>query len=208
MAQQPTISSTERIRDLSAISADVPSLLTSASATLSALTGRAQPQDGDMSLSPTNGAASASLQDSKAAFTQNAQAYFITLQALMARLRRQAYALEEAGIIAAEAPVLQQTQSNPQQQAGRPNINQGAGVRRNVVGPAPGVGGGQQKAQEDAERITHGGLGDLDVAWLNSRVGNGGLEKEGEVLAGVKRLLEDVLQAKDQRDTDMTDRPE
>ncbi|KAF2155174.1 hypothetical protein K461DRAFT_292057 [Myriangium duriaei CBS 260.36] len=215
MANPPTVSSTERIRDLSAISSDVPSLLTSASAALASLSGRPPPStsengDIDIAMSPTGGVSSTpSLQDSKIAFTNHAQAYFTTLQAVMARLRRQAYALEEAGIIGAEAPVLsagqqQGQERQQQQQAGRLNINQGAGVRRNVPAPAAtGLAG--QKPQEEADRITHGGLGNLDVAWLNSRVGKGGLEKESEVLEEGKKLLEDVLRSKEGQDANMTD---
>lgn len=189
MSTQPSISSADRIRDLSSISSDIPTLLTSASAALSSLTGQSPDSSTPLSLDA-----------SKSAFTEHTQTYFTTLQAVMARLRRQAYALEEAGIIGAEAPVLSGGGSSSAQQI--PNSTQGAGVRRNIPAPATGPA---QKPGDEVERTTHGGLGNLDVAWLNSRVGKSGLEKEGEVLAEAKRLLEEVMRREGEgRDAHMT----
>ncbi|KAG8630805.1 hypothetical protein KVT40_002424 [Elsinoe batatas] len=188
-ASQPTISSTDRIRDLSSINADVPTLLSSASAALLALTGEVPPASSspnDASPPPTTHDPQ-SLDAAKQAFTTNAKTYFTTLQSVMARLRRQAYALEEAGIISAEAPILASASSGP------------AGRIRAQGGPMG------QKTQTEEERLTNGGLGGLDVAWLNSRVGKGGLEKEGEVLGEAKGLVEDALRGKREGEVEMGD---
>ncbi|PSK54087.1 hypothetical protein B9Z65_7893 [Elsinoe australis] len=166
---QPHISSTDRIRDLSAINSEVPTLLSSASGAIRALTG-------ETSSNPDTMDSDASLQNSKEAFTSNAQAYFTTIQSIMARLRRQTYALEEAGIIAAEAPIMAASTAQEKRTA------------------QPGQRQGPQGGEE--ERLVNGGLGNLDVAWLNSRVGKGGLEKEGEVLEEAKRLAEEALRRK------------
>ncbi|PNS21375.1 hypothetical protein CAC42_1154 [Sphaceloma murrayae] len=163
---QPSISPAERIRDLSSINADVPTLLASASGAIKALTG--DPADSASQDHPRE----PSLQSSKEAFTSNANTYFTTIQAIMARLRRQAYALEEAGILAAETPAL----------------SSGARVQ--------GI---------EEERLVNGGLGNLDIAWLNSRVGGGGLEKESEVLEEAKNLAEEELKHKNEGDDEMKD---
>ncbi|KAF4556287.1 Hypothetical protein D9617_1g081630 [Elsinoe fawcettii] len=170
---QPTISSTDRIRDLSAIASDVPTLLSSSSAALAALAGDVStPPLSPKGIPSPDPNDSAALAEAKQAFTTNAKLYFTTLQSVMARLRRQVYALEEAGIIAAEAPVL--ASSAPQDRSRAP------------------AGG---KVQEE-EKLINGGLGGLDVAWLNSRVGKGGLEKEAEVLEEAKRLVEEALKGR------------
>lgn len=106
----------------------------------------------------------------------------------MARLRRQAYALEEAGIIAAEAPTLSTTSSTGEAGAGtRPGHGQGAGIRRAPVVPS----GGRQQVEE--ERTTNGGLGNLDVGFLNSRGARVGGEKEEELVGEARRMLENLV---------------
>lgn len=196
---QPIISPADRIRELSSINADVPAMLSSAGNALNALTNKP--------LGTDNGAPSEDLQMDdgtenrdvdpaahKEAFTRHATAYFTHLQAIMARLRRQAYALEEAGIIAAEAPTLSTTG------AGEPGQRQAAGsgsfARRG--GPmAMGTASMQQRQApaDDSERITNGGLGSLDVGLLNSRGNSVGMEKEAELIAEAKAMLVDLLAA-------------
>lgn len=83
----------ERIRELSTISADVAGLLTSASRAVSALT---TPSSSSEEMPDTPEA-------QRNAFAAAAQEYLHGLQGVAARLRRQAVALEEAGIITPDA---------------------------------------------------------------------------------------------------------
>lgn len=196
---QPTISPADRVRELSAINAEVPAMLSSAGNAISALTNSPLPSassDGDVSM---NGDAHnpASVAEHKEAFTKNATAYFTHLQAIVARLRRQAYALEEAGIIAADAPTLSNTSSIEQTQA--IPAGQGAGIRRGAP-VAPGMP--QRQAQEEPERVTNGGLGNLDVGWLNSRANRVGKEKEAELIAEARKMLEDVVEKESSNGSD------
>lgn len=169
-----TSSPADRIRELSDINAEVAEMLQSAGKAINSLTDRPLPAgNGDTAME--NGSDVASFEKRKEAFSQNTEAYYTHLQAIVARLRRQAYALEEAGIIAPEAPTL----------AG--NTQQRQAVQGAQRGQAPAASG------QETERITNGGLGSLDVGWLNSRGNKVGLEKENELIDDAKRLLEETL---------------
>lgn len=179
MASQPVIKASERIRELSAINEDVARLLTAAGQAVNALTNRPLKQsaeageDTEMIDENTRDTAEAH----KEAFTSSTANYYTLLQSITARLRRDVYALEEAGIIAAEAPKLGR--------APQPAQAIGASAR------APAGGPGQKSAEE--ERIINGGLGSLDVGWLNSRGNRVGAEKEAELLQEAENLLERLL---------------
>lgn len=167
MASQE-VSSAERIRELSAINADIPVMLEAAGKAINALTNSPLTHSGDGDdTAMEDGDNAACVEQRKAAFADHAKAYYTTLQAIIARLRRQAYALEEAGIIAAEAPNKSATSTNKSQ-----------------AGAAPARG---------TEKITNGGLGSLDVGWLNSRGNKVGAEKESELMEEAKKLLEETL---------------
>ncbi|CZT23288.1 uncharacterized protein RCC_08999 [Ramularia collo-cygni] len=92
MPSPSTIPPSERIRELTNINADVAGLLTSASHAVGAL---------------TTSTASESMPDTaegqREAFVAAAQEFLHGLQGVAARLRRQAVALEEAGIITPDA---------------------------------------------------------------------------------------------------------
>lgn len=175
MAQQ-TISAADRIRELSAINAEVAAMLHSAGLAIDSLTHRAlkKQTDEDNDTEMTDDNQEASLDERKAAFTQHTEAFYSGIQSIVARLRRQAYALEEAGIISSEAPALAH-QKAPTQAAGT--------ARPQAAGPP----------MPEPERITNGGLGNLDVGWLNSRGNKVGVEKESELIEEVKKLLEEAL---------------
>jgi len=190
---QPTISSSDRIRELSAINADVPTLVSSMGHAVNALSGRQLHHNstdgttnGDITMDNGDEVDNESLHAHKQAFTKHATAYFTHLQSIMARLRRQAYALEEAGIIAAEAPTLSTTSSLEPSSNSRSQPGQGAGVRRGPLNTAQG----QRQPVEESERITNGGLGSLDVGYLNSRGNKVGMEKEAELMAEARTMLE------------------
>ena len=87
------------------------------------------------------------------------------------------YALEEANIIAAEIHTLSSSAPSRQQQ---PNGGTGRG--------APATA-----SLAEPERITNGGLGNLDVGWLNSRGNKVGVEKEAELMKEARELAEQVL---------------
>ncbi|KAH0389943.1 hypothetical protein KCU89_g16133, partial [Aureobasidium melanogenum] len=46
---------------------------------------------------------------------------------------------------------------------------------------------------EDGDRITNGGLGNLDVGLLNSRGNSVGLDKEAELIAEAKQMIAEML---------------
>ncbi|KAK4497224.1 hypothetical protein PRZ48_011674 [Zasmidium cellare] len=174
MAEQ-TITPAERIRELHAINTDVAAMLTSAGQAINALTNRPiKAADGDAQMTDD---ATNTMEAHKKAFTENTEAYFTTVQAVFARLRRQAYALEEAGIIDSDDSAM--TTTVPRSTTGAPETQ----VR----------GSPSQAAKQEPVRITNGGLGKFDVGWLNSRGNKVGEEKEAELIQEAKELLEEAL---------------
>jgi len=174
MAGEP-VTSGDRIRELLEIDSDVASMLQAAGQAVNALTNRpldaTSVEDGDTEM--TNGRAAATLDTRKQVFEQQSNQYYILLQAVIARLRRQAYALEEAGIISADANTIS-------------NIS--VKKPRAPTGP-PGPG----QPKQEVERLTNGGLGNHDIGWLNSRGNKVGADKEKELVEDAKKLLQDVL---------------
>lgn len=169
------MTSADRIRELLEIDGDVAHMLQAAGQAVNALTNRpleaADKDDGDTDM--TNGNQPATLNVRQQVFEQNAKDYYTVLQSVIARLRRQAYALEEAGIISADANTIS-------------NITV---KKAPVAATQPGRG----QAAPDGERLTNGGLGNHDIGWLNSRGNKVGADKEKELAEDAKRLLEDVL---------------
>ncbi|KAF1984140.1 hypothetical protein K402DRAFT_406355 [Aulographum hederae CBS 113979] len=62
----------------------------------------------------------------------------------------------------------------------------------------------ERRAREREQKIRNGGMGDMDVGYLNSRAGNAGMsvEKEGEVLREIGGLLEKALERKEGKQGD------
>lgn len=180
MATQ-TLSTADRIRELTEVNSDVASMLSAAGQAINALTNRplnaTNDADDDTNMDDTQG--SATLESRKESFQQNSQVFYTNLQAVVAKLRRQAYALEEAGIITPEAATLStiavQAPKQPANQPGRP----------------------PQQSDQQPERITNGGMGNQDIGWLNSRGNRVGADKEKELVEDAKKLLEDVLEGRD-----------
>jgi len=50
----------------------------------------------------------------------------------------------------------------------------------------------------DKEEITNGGLGGLDVGFLNGRAKDVAIRKEGELVSEVKRLVETIVKGKEE----------
>lgn len=178
MASQ-TLSSADRIRELTDVNSDVASMLSAAGQAINALTNRPLNATTDVD-NDTNMEASqepATLDARKQAFEQNSKDFYSNLQAVVAKLRRQTYALEEAGIITPEAATL----ASISVQASKPPPNQ------------PGRPPQKGDQQSDRERITNGGMGNQDIGWLNSRGNRVGADKEKELVEDAKKLLDDVL---------------
>lgn len=176
MAQQTTITPSERIRELSEINNDVANLLSSAGQAIHALTNRPLNMHRDEDTRMNDGGNG--LEAHKEAFEYNTNEFFEGLQGVMARLRRQAYALEEAGIITPDRAFGNDPpKATPPQQQGLRN-----------AGPQI-----SKEQKLDPERIKNGGLGNFDVGWLNSRGNKVGAEKEAELIKEAKELLEQVL---------------
>lgn len=167
-------SSAERIHELTEIDRDITQILRHAGDAISTLASPALPAD--------RGAEGTS-QDSFAAHTS---AFYEKIQAVSARLRRQIYALQEADIIVGDPQLLE---------------------AHNLVAPPmpassarPGAPGQMQLKADPPMAITNGGLGNFDVAWLNSRRDMVGKTKEQELLAQARERLESLVRARAQEE--------
>ena len=119
----------------------------------------------------------ATLDERKMSFSSAASSYFQTLSAIDVNLRREVNALEAANIIPGEA-------------------DSKGSQRRPEIPPAVATTGGldpQTFRQSGVRRnpITGGGLGSLDVGWLNSRNDNVGKDYEAGIWEDTLRYVED-----------------
>lgn len=110
----------------------------------------------------------------KANFATASSQYFATLSSIDVRLRRHIVALEDSGILPSEA-VIQDSQS----------INTQAEFKSS-----------QQQPARLKSTITNGGLGNMDIGWLNSR--NDKIEKtmEAELWQQAHDLVQKTLKSK------------
>ena len=96
-------------------------------------------------------------------------------------LRRQIYALEEANILPAEA-VTKEPLTNPAVSSA---------AQANIPNAMPSrMAGGNRGA------ITGGGIGNLDVGWLNSRNDNVGKEMGAELWEAAERFIAKIEERK------------
>jgi len=185
MASQ-TVSTADRIRELTDINSDVASMLSSVGQAINALTNRplnpTNDSDNDTNMDDANTVHEpATLEARKQAFQKHTQDFYDNIHAVTARLRRQAYALEEAGIITPQAATI-------------------ASISVKSAKPPPTAPGRPpQQIDQAPERITNGGLGQQDIGWLNSRGNRVGADKEKELVEDAKKLLENVLENGDNR---------
>ncbi|KAI9803743.1 MAG: hypothetical protein M1833_000655 [Piccolia ochrophora] len=160
----------ERIEQLGAIDKDITTLLRSAGLAVKSLTS-----------SPAPGAdrSSVTVETQKASFTASSSNYFRLLDSISARLRRQIYALEEADIISAEAaPKESKTGMNAALAA--------------MAGGGGGAGfGGLQAGPDKTSTVWAGGMGNLEVDWLNSRTNFVGKDMEAELWKRAQSFLEE-----------------
>jgi len=183
MAAQ-SVSTADRIRELTDINSDVVAILTSAGLAINALTNRplnvTNDDDNDTNMDDTR--EPATLDARKQAFEKNTKDFYENVHAVTARLRRQAYALQEAGIITPEAFHLSSIS-----------------VKSAKPPPTQAVRGAPQQVEQQPERITNGGLGKQDIGILNSRGNRVGADKEKELVEDAKKLIQDVMESGDNR---------
>ena len=127
---------------------------------------------------------STSVDEQKEAFTTAASQYFSLLSAIDVRLRRQVYALEEAGIVSAEV-----ASKEPQSTLSVPGMPAASGGSSTATTSSQGT---KEKSSGSGS-----GLGNLDVGWLNSRNDKVGKEMEAELWAEARELVETYV--KEQR---------
>ncbi|CAD6442675.1 d44b1866-8019-4497-b108-059e40ed5e2f [Sclerotinia trifoliorum] len=153
----------ERIQQLNEIDKSILQLVQTAGQTLKILTASKEPGEAQSS------------QEKRQAFENASNAYLKTLQSVDVRLRRQILGLEEADIIPAEK-VKSKNKGKP---AAEP-------VERRPAVP------GNMAGNKADDTITEGGLGNLDIGFLNSRSGRVGRDMEAELWAKSRRFLEDL----------------
>lgn len=125
-----------------------------------------------------NPASPTTLEAQKSEFKSWTEVYFRLLHSISVRLKRQIYALEEADIITSEA------------YSKELSIAASSGSAALGGGPSSAPMSQVQGGVERPSRVIAGGLGNLDVGWLNSRNDSVGREMEAELWAQAKALLD------------------
>lgn len=114
-------------------------------------------------------------QEKRIAFEDASNSYLKTLQSVDVRLRRQILGLEEADIIPADKAKSKKEKV----------VVEAVDTRRLAI---PGNMAGNKA--DDA--IAEGGMGNLDIGYLNSRSGRVGRDMEAELWAKSRKFLEDL----------------
>ncbi|KAL8870361.1 MAG: hypothetical protein Q9198_007649 [Flavoplaca austrocitrina] len=122
-----------------------------------------------------------SIEERQQRFTTASSRYFSLLSSIDVRLRRHISALEDAGILPSET-IATETQSS------RDVSTTNTSMSNNLV-LRPGA------SARDA--ITNGGIGNLDVGWLNSRNNNVERKMEANLWKEAHELIDTILEAKD-----------
>lgn len=131
--------------------------------------------------------ATRSIKDQKEEFKVATSQYFSLLSSIDVRLRRQINALEEADIIPAEA------------------ASKDAQNTSNLTSAFATLGGGASVKGTSGSKQTNsnGGLGNLDVAWLNSRNDKVGKEMDAELWEKAKAFVTSLEKRKDTETEDV-----
>lgn len=114
--------------------------------------------------------------DEKESFTVAASSYFALLSSLDVRLRRQIYALQEAEILPADGSSIESHTTATVLS----NVPASGGAGPNMPLPKTNAGG--------KGRVTGGGLGSMDVGWLNSRNDHVGKAMEAELWVRISKI--------------------
>lgn len=132
-----------------------------------------------------------SIEQQKQSFRAATAQYFSLLSSLGVRLQRQIKVLGEAQIIPKEATSIATLRDKPTALAA-PSLGPNIGTIPNA--PPSKQSGGLKGS------ISGGGLGGLDIGWLNSRNDNVGKAKEAELweeaLRSVQRLEEEKISSR------------
>lgn len=119
------------------------------------------------------------MEQQKESFTAATSSYFTLISSLDVRLRRQIYALEEADVLPADTSS-KESQRNLAVPSGTSATAGGSnGAPSRLTGSGKGA-------------ITGGGLGCLDLGWLNSRNDRVGKEMEAELWDHAQRFVQDL----------------
>lgn len=180
--QTRTLTSVDRIRQLNSIDQSILNLLHSAGQAFSALT-TLQAARGDI------GGGQADIQ-----FENHTKTFFDELKSVQARITRSKYALYEAGLVRdpidiereqAALKIRAQAEAQARYMA---QTYQGQASRR-------GFRGGTTTAEEYLP-ITNGGLGNLDIGWLNARAEarDVGRKFQEELWKEARRVFQDELE--------------
>lgn len=111
--------------------------------------------------------------------------YLKTLQSVDVRLRRQIYGLEEAKIIPAVLSKIQKKATHGFVKDMEDGLSEAQKKKKRE----------EEEAKDEARAQLHlheGGMGKLDVGWLNSRSGKVGRDMEAELWKKTRKFLEDI----------------
>lgn len=158
-----TITPSERIQELNSIDASIASLLHSAGSAIRVL--------GSSNSSPSTADQDVDLATSKSQFLSSITSYFTTLSSVDVRLRRQVYALQEAGLIA---------------DGDARDAKRGASASASALTSA---GGGTGAAG-----------GELDMSWLDGRGERVEKDMEREVWRRAREFVEGLLDGRSERE--------
>jgi Mediator complex protein len=152
----------ERIQQLNDIDKSITALLHSAGLALQTLSTSAKQSS------------ASTIQNKREAFQEISNTYLRTLQSVDVRLRRQIYGLEEGDIIPGEK-IKAKTDGQDAPVGGMAAMmaGQGAGVK-----------------EETLISVGEGGMGKLDIGWLNSRSRSVDQDMEAELWARARAFLE------------------
>lgn len=131
---------------------------------------------------------SPSIEERQKRFTTASSRYFSLLSSIDVRLRRHISALEDAGILPSET-IATETQSS------RDVSTTNTSMSNNLLRPAASA----------RDAITNGGMGNLDVGWLNSRNNNVGRAMEASLWKEAHELIDTILEAKDRGNVAMSE---
>ncbi|KAI9786082.1 MAG: hypothetical protein M1816_008110 [Peltula sp. TS41687] len=162
-ATRRTITPAQRIKELNVIDKDITGLVQAAGLAIKALTTSPSPSE-----DKEEDSSDVTVDVQKTAFQSSTATYFRLLDSISVRLRRQIYALEEAEIIPHELPA---------KEIGSVNARSGAAA----------IGGSDR-----AVGAAIGGLGNLDLAWLNSRNDAVGRDMEAQIWAQTRSFVQDA----------------
>jgi hypothetical protein len=154
----------ERIQQLNDIDKSITALLHSAGLALQTLG------------SSTTRSSPPPIQNKREAFQDISNTYLRTLQSVDVRLRRQIYGLEESDIIPGE---------KTKAKAGEGQESMAGGMGALVAGQ--GAGG----KEETVITVGEGGMGKLDIGWLNTRSQSVDRNMEAELWAKARKFLEE-----------------